>query len=85
MLIRSDILILVFGDRFLYNSSRCFDKNLRQVVVAARTKPCAIHVGEGWRLRMNNRSRNVFVYILIIAAIAAIVFGVRNNSATPKN
>lgn len=30
---------------------------------------------------MNNRSRNIFVYILIIAAIAAIVFGVRNNSA----
>ena len=33
---------------------------------------------------MNNRSRNVFVYILIIAAIAAIVFGVRNNSANSK-
>ncbi|NLX11472.1 MAG: ATP-dependent zinc metalloprotease FtsH [Chloroflexi bacterium] len=33
---------------------------------------------------MNNRSRNVFVYILIIAAIAAIVFGVRNNSASSK-
>ncbi|NDJ76145.1 MAG: ATP-dependent zinc metalloprotease FtsH [Chloroflexi bacterium] len=29
---------------------------------------------------MNNR-RNIFVYILIIAAIAAIVFGVRNNSS----
>jgi len=33
---------------------------------------------------VNNRSRNVFVYILIIAAIAAIVFGVRNNSANSK-
>ncbi len=33
---------------------------------------------------MNNRSRNIFVYILIIAAIAAIVFGVRNNSANSK-
>ncbi len=33
---------------------------------------------------MNNRSRNIFVYILIIAAIAAIVFGVRNNSASSK-
>ncbi len=33
---------------------------------------------------MNNRSRNIFVYILIIAAIAAIVFGVRNNSAGSK-
>nr|MBP8974470.1 ATP-dependent zinc metalloprotease FtsH [Anaerolineae bacterium] len=33
---------------------------------------------------MNNRSRNVFVYILIIAAIAAIVFGVRGNSSTAK-
>ena len=33
---------------------------------------------------MNNRSRNMFVYILIIAAIAAIVFGVRNNSASSK-
>lgn len=30
---------------------------------------------------MNNRSRNIFVYILIVAAIAAIVFGVRNNSS----
>jgi cell division protease FtsH len=29
---------------------------------------------------VNNR-RNIFVYILIIAAIAAIVFGVRNNSS----
>lgn len=34
---------------------------------------------------MNNRSRNIFVYILIIAAIAAIVFGVRNNSAGSKD
>jgi cell division protease FtsH len=33
---------------------------------------------------VNNRSRNIFVYILIIAAIAAIVFGVRNNSANSK-
>ena len=33
---------------------------------------------------MNNRSRNIFVYILIFAAIAAIVFGVRNNSANSK-
>jgi len=33
---------------------------------------------------VNNRSRNIFVYILIIAAIAAIVFGVRNNSAGSK-
>ncbi|MEP0762817.1 MAG: ATP-dependent zinc metalloprotease FtsH [Chloroflexota bacterium] len=33
---------------------------------------------------MNNRSRNVFVYILIIAAIAAIVFGVRGNSSDAK-
>ncbi len=34
--------------------------------------------------RVNNRSRNILVYILIIAAIAAIVFGVRNNSANSK-
>lgn len=34
---------------------------------------------------MNNRSRNIFVYILIIAAIAAIVFGVRNNSSGSKD
>ncbi|MEL7675744.1 MAG: ATP-dependent zinc metalloprotease FtsH, partial [Chloroflexota bacterium] len=33
---------------------------------------------------MNNRSRNVFVYVLIIAAIAAIVFGVRNNSTNAR-
>lgn len=33
---------------------------------------------------MNNRSRNIFVYILIIAAIAAIIFGVRNNSANSR-
>jgi cell division protease FtsH len=33
---------------------------------------------------VNNRSRNIFVYILIFAAIAAIVFGVRNNSANSK-
>ncbi|MCZ7538763.1 MAG: ATP-dependent zinc metalloprotease FtsH [Anaerolineae bacterium] len=33
---------------------------------------------------MNNRSRNVFVYILIVAAIAAIVFGVRSNSSDSK-
>ncbi len=33
---------------------------------------------------MNNRSRNVFVYMLIIAAIAAIVFGVRGNSSGAK-
>ncbi len=33
---------------------------------------------------MNNRSRNLFVYILIIAAIAAIVFGVRSNSTDAK-
>lgn len=33
---------------------------------------------------MNNRSRNVFVYVLIIAAIAAIVFGVRNNSTSSR-
>ncbi|MEW6580398.1 MAG: ATP-dependent zinc metalloprotease FtsH [Chloroflexota bacterium] len=33
---------------------------------------------------MNNRSRNVFVYILIITAIAAIVFGVRSNSSDAK-
>ncbi|MCC6799483.1 MAG: ATP-dependent zinc metalloprotease FtsH [Anaerolineae bacterium] len=33
---------------------------------------------------MNNRSRNVFVYVLIIAAIAAIVFGVRNNSTSAR-
>jgi cell division protease FtsH len=33
---------------------------------------------------VSNRSRNIFVYILIIAAIAAIVFGVRNNSASSK-
>ncbi len=33
---------------------------------------------------MNNRSRNILVYVLIIAAIAAIVFGVRNNSANSK-
>jgi len=33
---------------------------------------------------VNNRSRNIFVYILIIAAIAAIVFGVRNNSASSR-
>ncbi len=33
---------------------------------------------------MNNRSRNILVYILIIAAIAAIVFGVRNNGAGSK-
>ncbi len=33
---------------------------------------------------MNNRSRNLFVYILIIAAIAAIVFGVRSNSSDAK-
>ncbi len=33
---------------------------------------------------MNNRSRNAFVYILIIAAIAAIVFGVRSNSSDAK-
>jgi len=33
---------------------------------------------------VNNRSRNVFVYILIIAAIAAIVFGVRGNSSSAK-
>ncbi len=30
---------------------------------------------------MNNRSRNVFVWVLIIAAIAAIYVGVRNSSA----
>lgn len=34
---------------------------------------------------MNNRSRNIFVYVLIIAAIAAIIFGVRNNSAGTEN
>ncbi|MBN2303954.1 MAG: ATP-dependent zinc metalloprotease FtsH [Anaerolineae bacterium] len=34
---------------------------------------------------MNNRSRNIFVYILIIAAIAAIVFGVRNNGSGSKD
>jgi len=33
---------------------------------------------------VNNRSRNILVYILIIAAIAAIVFGVRNNGAGSK-
>jgi cell division protease FtsH len=33
---------------------------------------------------VSNRSRNIFVYILIIAAIAAIVFGVRNNSSSSK-
>ena len=33
---------------------------------------------------MTNRSRNVFVYVLIIAAIAAIVFGVRNNSTNAR-
>jgi len=33
---------------------------------------------------VNNRSRNVFVYMLIIAAIAAIVFGVRGNSSGAK-
>ena len=33
---------------------------------------------------MNNRSRNVFVYILIIAAIAAIIFGVRSSNASSK-
>jgi len=33
---------------------------------------------------VNNRSRNLFVYILIIAAIAAIVFGVRSNSSDAK-
>lgn len=34
---------------------------------------------------MNNRSRNIFVYVLIIAAIAAIIFGVRNNSAGTRD
>jgi len=33
---------------------------------------------------VTNRSRNVFVYVLIIAAIAAIVFGVRNNSTSAR-
>jgi len=33
---------------------------------------------------VTNRSRNVFVYVLIIAAIAAIVFGVRNNSTNAR-
>lgn len=33
---------------------------------------------------MNNRSRNLFVYILIIAAIAAIVFGVRSNTSEAR-
>lgn len=33
---------------------------------------------------MNNRSRNLFVYILIIAAIAAIVFGVRSNTSDAR-
>ncbi|MCD4686635.1 MAG: ATP-dependent zinc metalloprotease FtsH [Anaerolineae bacterium] len=34
---------------------------------------------------MNNRSRNIFVYVLIIAAIAAIIFSVRNNSTGTKD
>ncbi len=34
---------------------------------------------------MNNRSRNIFVYVLIIAAIAAIIFGVRNNNAGTRD
>ncbi len=33
---------------------------------------------------MKTRSRNIFVYILIIAAIAAIIIGVRNNNADSK-
>ncbi|MGQ9848515.1 MAG: ATP-dependent zinc metalloprotease FtsH [Aggregatilineaceae bacterium] len=33
---------------------------------------------------MNSRSRNLFVYILIIAAIAAIVFGVRSNTSDAR-
>ncbi len=34
---------------------------------------------------MNNRSRNILVYVLIIAAIAAIVFGVRGNNVATQD
>ena len=33
---------------------------------------------------MNNRSRNLLVYILIVVAALVVIFGVRNNSANSK-